>query len=319
MPKSLTLSSKNDIVVDSNVRVESTVGPANVTFTSDSDGSGSGRISMSGGSTILTNGGNIVFQGGGADVLAVGRSGDAGIALSGATLDATLGNESLGGTIQLKGSSSSTGGSGVLIEGSTIRSAGGSVSIRGNATSVANEELIPHGIDIAGTTISGGAGVDIRGDSNLDDGVRLSLTTIESVGGSVKIVGTSSTSYGVLVFDTTTISATKSINLTGDTAATSQAGLVLERERWEVRHSVATSSCAQETAAMRIASGSVAPPSRPPRPSKPPARWYSCPGRLTGEGIVNPTPSRSVSVRAPAPASNSTLSIFPPSTPQPGG
>ncbi len=192
-PGSFTLSAHNNIVVNPNVAITSTSGPMEVTFISDSDGNLSGGISMLSGSSITTRGGNIAFRGGGADAAAVGSPGNAGIAFSFVTLDATLGGVgvvgSVGdGNIDLKGIGSDSGGAGVIIA---------------NTSSLFADRIAIDGL--AKSTDSGMMGVYVTSNSDL------TARTIQISGSSGSILN----GAGILINSSAALSALASIDLNG--------------------------------------------------------------------------------------------------------
>jgi len=166
---SLTLKAHRDIVLASNVSINSTAGALNVTLNSDSDGSQSGAILLKSGANIVTRGGNIVM-GGGDDPVNKPAYGNA-TTTNGSGISLDSGNVSLnagGGNIRLIGHSTSNHRGGIAgnYQTSIITTGSGSITLNG--------------------TNSGG------GDSAF--GVGLDRTTISAHNGAINITGTLSPS-----------------------------------------------------------------------------------------------------------------------------
>lgn len=168
-------------------------------------------------STIDTGAGDISIRGSGE----VGRQGVRlqGVILESGAYSNTI--EARGGTVRIFGiggiggagvESSSTGilgGEGVLIDGTSAADDGvyllqsrvdatlGAVNIIGLGE---GNDVVSHGVNVLDSTISGFAGVDLRGENTHDDdGVKLERSVIESKAGSVGIFGKSLLAYGVYV------------------------------------------------------------------------------------------------------------------------
>lgn len=168
-------------------------------------------------STIDTGSGDISIRG----------SGEGG--LQGVRLQGVIGEsgaysntiEAPGGTVRIFGvggiggagvqslSTSILGGRGVLIDGTSAADDGvyllqSRVEATLSAVNIIGlgegNQVVSHGVNVLDSTISGFAGVDLRGESTHDDdGVKLERSVIESKAGSVGIFGKSSLAYGVYV------------------------------------------------------------------------------------------------------------------------
>ncbi len=168
-------------------------------------------------STIDTGAGDISIRGS-------GEGGREGVSLQGVIEESGAYSNTIeapGGTVRIYGvgeiggagvQSSRTGilgGRGVLIDGTSAADDGvrlsesrveatlGAVNIIGLGE---GNEVVSHGVNVLDSTISGFAGVDLRGENTHDDdGVKLERSVIESKAGSVGIFGKSLLAYGVYV------------------------------------------------------------------------------------------------------------------------
>ena len=168
-------------------------------------------------STIDTGAGDISIRGS-------GEGGREGVSLQGVIEESGAYSNTIeapGGTVRIYGvgeiggagvQSSRTGilgGRGVLIDGTSAADDGvrlsesrveatlGAVNIIGLGE---GDEVVSHGVNVLDSTISGFAGVDLRGENTHDDdGVKLERSVIESKAGSVGIFGKSLLAYGVYV------------------------------------------------------------------------------------------------------------------------
>ena len=110
----LRLNANNNIIAENTTRIESVGGRLNVEFNSDSDGNGSGAISL-GTLTIQTNGGDVRMFGGTDPVNGRAQGNDVlpdGVRLSGTTIDTVPAAGGSGGAVVIRGQ----GGSGAPAE-----------------------------------------------------------------------------------------------------------------------------------------------------------------------------------------------------------
>lgn len=227
----LTLLANNNIVLEANTKITSSVGRLNVSLNSNLSGA-SGAIVMNSGSKIYSNGGNITM-GGGVDGLSPSIGNDSilnGISLMSATLDAS------GGDITLNGRSNNqlntSHQNGILLSGnSLIQTTGtGKIILRGVGKATGSSSY-SHGIRIdnsmiaAGTTGAiemSGTGSDSATGSSLS-GVLISGTSVVStLGAPIKITGETNNagtpdSYGIDVIGGKILNlGNGAINLTTD-------------------------------------------------------------------------------------------------------
>jgi len=218
----ITLNAGGYIYVGQNVGLSTQGG--NVLLNSNSDGLAAGGIFLDTGSSIVTNGGNITLGG--------GNNADGSAYTGGGT-----------GYAYAVGSNYNTGNSGIVLNSATLdargSSSGGAITIQGAADGAVD---VGDGVDLAGSTVetNHGASITIAGEVNTSSSGNIGVEIFSSY------IGTSQDDLASSTLNDTVISITGTIGVAGAGAATgnSQTGLDISNNS-EIATSDTTASASE--------------------------------------------------------------------------
>jgi Ca2+-binding RTX toxin-like protein len=224
----ILITAVDDVVILNDVASDG----GDITFNSDSDGTGGGGIAVDGvfGSAVVTSSGGNIVLGGGADptmnpAVATVFVFDQGVAVDDATLDAGTGN------ILIRGSSDLSDDAVDFSNGAVVTTTSGTITVIGDSTG--DDDGVDFDSGAMVSTTSGSITITGTATGTADEGVTISDsgTVVTTDSGQITITGAGANGDGVNVLDGAVVSSTGTsapgIILDGTAATTFDAGVLI--------------------------------------------------------------------------------------------